>query len=86
MAVQVERTNHMNQLILESNHLFDLQLLLSLARRLEVKVAAVSDSLAAWEDKLGLMKQAAHDAQFLADVVAVQEDFKYINAEIDEQI
>jgi len=49
--------------------------LLSLARRLEVKVVAVSDSLAEWEDKMGLMKQAAHDAQFFADVAAVQEDF-----------
>ena len=75
MAVRVEKTKHVNQLILESNNLFVLQLLLSLARRLEVKVVAVSDSLAEWEDKMGLMKQAAHDAQFFADVAAVQEDF-----------
>lgn len=86
MAVQVEKTKHVNQLILESSNLLDLQLLLSLVRRLEVKVVAVSDSLAAWEDKMGLMKQAAHDAQFLADVAAVQGDFKYIDAGIDEQI
>ncbi len=65
----------MNQLILESSNSLDIQLLLSLARHLGVNVVTVSAPSVERAHKMAVIKQAAHDPEFLADVEAVQENF-----------
>ncbi|MEM8525926.1 MAG: hypothetical protein AAGG68_14910 [Bacteroidota bacterium] len=74
----------MSQLILESANALDLQLLLSLAKRLDVKVVSIRENMDTKSDKMALMCQAANDPLFQKDVEKVMEDFKHIDSELYE--
>lgn len=62
----------MSQLTLEIQSNFDLQLLLSLAKRLDIKVVSMQTiPKQGTDEKLQLMQAAAKDPLFLADIQAV---------------
>ena len=75
----------MCQVMLESNNDDDLALLLSLVRRLNIKVVTVSPSSQAGsksssrEDRIARMRMAASDPLFLADIEEVSVDFEQIS-------
>ena len=73
----------MSQVVLELSNREDLTLLLSLAKRLNAHVVSVKTNGEPMLEntRLAVMKQAANDPRFLADVVAVSDDFKHIDAE-----
>jgi len=71
----------MSQVILESNNLLDMQLLLSLAERLNIKVVSVSDTFSNEENKLDLIREAANDPLFLEDMDSIMDDFKHVDSE-----
>ena len=74
----------MNQIILETNNPLDLELLLSLAKRLNVKIISPSNILSEQDKKLALMREAQNDPHFLKDIASVTNDFKYADSEIHE--
>lgn len=71
----------MSQLILQTDNQQDLMLLLSLVKRLDIKVVAVNEVQQTENDKLALMQQAANDPLFLADVETTGDEFKHVDSE-----
>jgi len=73
----------MSQVVLEFSNQNDLALLLSFAKRLEVRVISVKKSLKEHneipfhDDRLACMQKASKDPLFLADVEEVMNDFSY---------
>ncbi len=69
----------MSQVVLEFSNQNDLALLLSFAKRLEVKVISVKNDLKEKhaDDRLARMKKASKDPLFLADIEAVKNDFAH---------
>ncbi|MEM9992259.1 MAG: hypothetical protein AAF738_10885 [Bacteroidota bacterium] len=73
----------MRQITLEIQSNLDLQLLLSLARRLDIKVVSMRTTPEhGTDEKLELMQAAANDPLFLADIEAISDDFKYVDFEL----
>jgi hypothetical protein len=74
----------MSQLTLEFTNREDLALLLSFAKRLKVHVVSVvtNDSKTPSDNRLSLMKKAANDPLFLADIAEVTNDFKSTDGEL----
>ena len=73
----------MSQVVLEFSNREDLNLLLSLAKRLNAHVLSVKSD-APLEEKNNrriLLEEAANDPLFLADVAEITDDFKYIDNE-----
>lgn len=82
-----EKSARMSQVILELDNRDDLALLLTFVRRLNINVVAVrpstknaSDQKDA-ENRIALMRQAASDPLFLADIADVTSDFKHSDSE-----
>lgn len=73
----------MSQITLESVSQEDIDLLLSFAKRLKVRVVAVKTNRATQilENRKSAMKKAALDPLFLSDIAEVSNDFKYIDGE-----
>ncbi len=72
----------MSQITLEIANTPDLELLLSLVKRLDIKVISLETEMANKRtQQINQLKAAAIDPLFLADVEAVNEDFKYSDAE-----
>ncbi|MBK6993773.1 MAG: hypothetical protein KA138_07000 [Saprospiraceae bacterium] len=73
----------MSQVVLEFSNQNDLALLLSFAKRLEVRVISVKKSLKEHnekpfhDDRLARMQKASKDPLFLADVEEVMNDFSH---------
>lgn len=72
----------MSQVILEFSNQDDLMLLLSFAKRLNVRVISVNKERKApgkkaADERLALMQQAAQDPLFLTDVAEVMDDFTH---------
>ena len=76
----------MSQITLELNSRDDLKLLLDLAKRLNLNVVSVKPSVTKKAEKtpptaVDLMKIAAEDPLFLADIEAVMGDFEHADLE-----
>ncbi len=73
----------MSQVVLEFSNQNDLALLLSFAKRLEVRVVSVKRSIkkdgerTLHDDKMAFMQKAGSDPLFLADVEDVMHDFAH---------
>ena len=68
----------MSQLTLEVSNQEDLDLLVSFAKRLNMRIL----SLSAVKNKKTLMQQAANDPLFLSDITEISTDFKHADNEI----
>jgi hypothetical protein len=56
-------------------------LLLSLVKRLDIKVITVNEVQQTENDKMTLMQQAVNDPLFLADVETITDEFKHVDSE-----
>ena len=71
----------MSQVVLEFSNQHDLALLLSFAKRLEVRVVSIKRTLKERnekplpDDRMALMQKASKDPLFLADIEEVVSDF-----------
>lgn len=70
----------MSQVVLEFSNGEDLNLLLSLAKRLNAHILSVKSdsSVEGKNNRRILLEQAANDPLFLADVAEITNDFKHI--------
>ena len=72
----------MSQITLEIANTPDLELLLSLVKRLDIKVISLETEMVNKRtQQINQLKTAAIDPLFLADVESIKEDFKYSDAE-----
>ena len=75
----------MSEVVLEISNPDDLQLLLSFAKRLNVRILSVSglkkNSNVVSDPRLILLRQAANDPLFQSDVEEVLEDFSHADNE-----
>jgi hypothetical protein len=78
----------MSQIILELEDREDIDMLLNLFRRLNINVVSLKESPLSTDNqteeleaKKLLMRQAAKDPLFLADIAAVNSDFEHIDGE-----
>lgn len=73
----------MSQVVLEFSNRDDLALLLSLAKRLNANIVSIKSSKSQHDKKNRrlLLKKAANDPLFLADVSDITDDFKHIDRE-----
>ncbi len=78
-----EKIQLMSQITLESVSQEDIDLLLSFAKRLKVRVVAVKTNgvIKILENRKSDMKKAALDPLFLSDIAEVTNDFKIIDGE-----
>lgn len=70
----------MSQVVLEFSNQNDLDLLLSFAKRLKVKVISIKKNTSKklpQDNRANMMLQAASDPLFIADVEEVSNDFAY---------
>jgi hypothetical protein len=77
----------MSQIILETSNREDLALLLSFAKRLNIHVVSAvlmdaNDSKSPVDNRRDMLKRAAKDPLFLADIAEITDDFKHSDAEL----
>ncbi len=68
-------------MIVQTDNQQDLMLLLSLVKRLDIKVITVNEVQQTENDKMTLMQQAVNDPLFLADVETIADEFKHVDSE-----
>jgi hypothetical protein len=78
----------MSQVVLELNNREDLALLLNLARRLNINILSVDQTIekspatTALDERILLMQKAAADPLFLSDLEEVITDFEHADSQI----
>jgi hypothetical protein len=74
----------MSQITLEFSNNSDLSLLVSLAKRLNAHVVSLKSDVVAKpsDNRFSMLKQAAKDPLFLADIAEITADFEHIDKEM----